>query len=236
MIAFLTSSPGGSYKIDDRRIACGLCEDNSFVVNLAKCWKNDAKVLIISSDPTKYEMNDSVKNIFEQSFPLSGLSVQKMDLWDDRATEMTADNILQYDVIILAGGHVPTQNRFFERVGLAREIHQFHGILIGISAGTMNCASTVYAQPELDGEAVDPDYKRFLKGLGLTDLMILPHYQYIKDLTVDGLRTIEDMAYADSTGRSFLCLCDGSYVLIENGQTTVYGEAYLVEDGSIRRI
>jgi len=31
----------------------------------------------------------------------------------------------------------------------------------------MNCADTVYAQPEEPGEAVDPDYQRFIPGLGL---------------------------------------------------------------------
>lgn len=33
----------------------------------------------------------------------------------------------------------------------------------------MNCADTVYAQPEEPGEAVDPDYQRFIPGLGADD-------------------------------------------------------------------
>ena len=38
----------------------------------------------------------------------------------------------------------------------------------------MNCAQIVYAQPELEGEAIDPKYERFLEGLNLTKFQILP--------------------------------------------------------------
>ena len=35
----------------------------------------------------------------------------------------------------------------------------------------MNCAETVYAQPELEGESMDPEYQRFLPGFGITKLI-----------------------------------------------------------------
>ena len=59
----------------------------------------------------------------------------------------------------------------------------------------MNSAQIVYAQPEMDGEAIDPEYKRFLKGLDLTKFQIIPHYYSIKDKKLDGLRIIEDISY-----------------------------------------
>ena len=96
------------------------------------------------------------------------------------------------------------------------------GIVMGISAGNMNCAELVYAQPELPGEAVSASYQRFIQGLGLTDCNILPHYQAVKEDLVDGLRLMEDITYPDSYGHSFLAIPDG--------------EAYLIEEGQIRRI
>ena len=68
---------------------------------------------------------------------------------------------------------------------------------MGISAGHMNCAEIVYAQPEMPGEAVDPDYRRFIPGLGLTKYNILPHYQAVKDDYVDGMRLFEDITFRD---------------------------------------
>ena len=59
----------------------------------------------------------------------------------------------------------------------------------------MNCADTVYAGPELEGEAIDPLYKRWITGLGLTDINIFPHFQSLKDDFLDGQRLIEDITY-----------------------------------------
>ena len=49
----------------------------------------------------------------------------------------------------------------------------------------MNCADTVYAGPELEGEAIDPLYERWITGLGLTDINIFPHFQSLKDDYLD---------------------------------------------------
>lgn len=100
----------------------------------------------------------------------------------------------------------------------------------------MNCASTVYAQPELEGEAVDPDYRRFIPGLGLTEHMVVPHYQMLCGTVLDGLRVIEDITLPDSVGHRFFLLPDGSYILEEAGSATLYGEAYLAKDRTIEQI
>lgn len=235
MIAYLTSHIGGSYKKDGTRIPTQLSAENGLLDNLQKHWKDYAKVLIISSNADDVERNDSIRNIFAVSFPMSGLSISQMYICDTR-NEKLVDKIANYDVLILAGGHVPTQNKFFKRIHLKEHINDFDGILIGISAGTMNSAEVVYAQPELEGESIDKKYKRFLSGLGITKLMILPHYQDIKDDILDGRRLFEDITYSDSYGREFYALEDGSYLMVENQSTTLFGTAYLIKDGGIKQI
>ena len=56
----------------------------------------------------------------------------------------------------------------------------------------------------------------------------------VKDRMLDGRRLFEDITYPDSWGRSFLALCDGSYLLCEEGRETIFGEAYRIENG-VRR-
>lgn len=154
-----------------------------------------------------------------------------------RANMDDAESLIRWsDFIILAGGHVPTQNSFFRDIQLGKLLKDYPGIIMGISAGTMNCAAMVYAQPELPGESADPDYQRFIPGLGLTFLNILPHYQQVKDDILDGRRLYEDITYADSYGNRFLVLPDGSYVRAHNGESRLYGEAWLLEDGVMNRI
>ena len=97
-------------------------------------------------------------------------------------------------------------------------------------------ASSHYAQPEEAGEAVDPNYVRFMPGLGLTDINILPHYQMVKDFELDGMRLYEEITRGDSFGNEFLVLPDGSYVLIECGEAFVWGEAYVMKDGEFYQI
>ncbi len=235
MVVYLTSHIGGSYKKNGLRAATQLSTENGLLDSLQKHWKDNSNVLIISADADDIEINDSIMNIFATSFPMSGLSISQMHICDNR-NEKLVDEITHYDVLILAGGHVPTQNKFFERIRLKECIKEFDGILIGISAGTMNSAEVVYAQPELEGESIDKEYKRFLSGLGITELMILPHYQDIKDDILDGKRLFEDITYPDSFGREFYALEDGSYFIIENQTTTLFGAAYLIKDGDIKQI
>lgn len=234
---FMTSSPAGNYFTSDgKRVATKLDESNSFVEELKKCWKDNAKCLMISAAPDEYEMNDSICEIFSQAFPMSGLSVSKMQAWDHRNTEQDENFLEQFDMILLSGGHVPTQNAFFREIELRDRIQEYDGIVIGISAGTMNSADLVYAMPELEGEALDKNYRRFILGLGLTDIMVIPHYQYLKDVMLDGMKMIEDIGFSDSMGRSFYALPDGSYIEIGDDKTILHGEAYLIRDGKLTKI
>lgn len=235
MIVFLTSSPtgplDGARKVDD-----GLDKKNKFVENLKKYWKEASRCLVISAFPDDADANDEMRQFFEGAIRKEGLTSTAMDVWDDRTRDFSAEVLCSYDVIWLGGGHVPTEHAFFERIGLREKLRAFDGIVIGISAGTMNSAKLVYAQPELPGEAKDPGYVRFFEGLDLTRTNILPHYQMVRDSVLDGMRLYEDITYADSEGKEFLVLPDGSYLLIKDGVETVYGEAYVIADGMLVQI
>ena len=235
MVVFLTSSPSGP--LDQSRSVDGLDEMNHFVDNLKKHWKECAKCLMITASPDEYEQNDEMTSFFSYAVKKAGLSYSEFLLWDGRDEMMSKEDLETFDVIFLGGGHVPTQNRFFQKIGLREKIQDFQGIVIGISAGTMNSADLVYAQPELPGESVNPEYQRYLKGLGLTKTQILPHYQMVKDFELDGRRLFEDITFEDSYGNNFLILPDGSYLLIdEKGIESVWGEAWLLSDGVMKKI
>ena len=235
MTLFLTSHIGGSVRVDGKRIPSSLLTQNQLVDNIKLRWPGKSNVLFIAADPNDAEKIESYKNAHLYAFPFHGMAIHSYTICD--ASNVAAvDHLEQYDVIILSGVHVPTQNSFFQQIKLQEKLHDFPGIVIGISAGSMNCAEIVYAHPELAGEAIDPEYQRFIPGLGLTNIMILPHYQAIKEDVLDGLRVFEDIAYPDSIGREFYALCDGSYILVENGITSLYGEAYLIKDGNLCKL
>ena len=60
MKVMLTSSLGGSSKVNGIRVPSVLIQRNGLLDNLKSIWTTDANVLIICADPSDYEKNDSV--------------------------------------------------------------------------------------------------------------------------------------------------------------------------------
>ena len=235
MKVIMTSSIGGAIKENGKRLPAPLFWYNGFLEKLQSEWVDHSKIMMIAASPDDQEKNDEVCECLKQSFPMSGLSVSQMEICDHRNVHLV-NKIGEMDVILLAGGHVPTQNAFFAEIGLKEKLADFDGLLIAWSAGSMNCADIVYAGPELDGEAIDPDYKRWIPGLGLTDVNILPHFQRLKDEWLDGFRLIEDITFADSMGHEIIAINDGTYITIADGVQKLFGEAYRIKDGTIEMI
>lgn len=209
---------------------------NGFVDELQKALPKTCRALFIASNP-----DDDVKlrrfaEAMEYGFTEIGIRFSEISLLFGETRDECGDLLAHADVIFLCGGHVPTQNRFFQEIGLREKLKGWDGVLVGVSAGSMNAAEVVYAQPEEPGEAVDPEYRRFLPGLGLTRAMMVPHYNQDKDWTLDGLRLYEDITYADSMGRRFYALVDGSFILGRDGREELRGEAYRIEDGALTQI
>ena len=234
MTIFLTSSPTGP--LDNSRIVHGVDTKNNFIQQLHTYWKPHARCLYITASPADFRDSDMACTFMEDAFRQSAFPISVFDCWDNRTTDFSRERLHSYDVIILGGGHVPTQLEFFHRIGLRETIAGFDGIVIGISAGSMDCADIVYAQPEHPGETLDPNYNRFPVGLGLAQTNVLPHYQMVKDFRLDGKRLYEDITYGDSYGRDFIVLPDGSYILIAQGQEQVFGEAYRLRDAVLEQI
>ena len=206
---------------------------NGLINELNRYWPERCRALQICSDPDSWDRTDFYASVLKESFENAGFRFESYRTLDGRNAEQAAELVKDSSLLILSGGHVPTQNGFFQSIGLRGLLKDFSGVVIGISAGSMNSADTVYAQPEEEGEGTDPSYERFLTGLGLTKTMLLPHYQEVKDDILDGLRVFEDITYPDSMGRTFYAIPDGSYLFAGNGREELRGEAYRIKDGTI---
>lgn len=226
MNLFITSSPflWGTN-------ASFLNPENHFVDNLKEALPAFPRVLFVASDPERHDLTccfamDVVDAFKQMEIPFSAFQVL-----DGTNAEQAAELVHSSDFLVLAGGHVPTQNNFFREIGLREILRDFQGTVMGISAGSMNMADMAYIQPEEEGEGIDPDFVRFAPGLGLTEVNVLPHYQNCKDDMLDGLRLFEDITYPDSMGKTFFALPDGSYFFQNEDMLLLFGEGYLLRDG-----
>lgn len=236
MVLFMTSSPCDDNVPEGVKLPCIFFERNSFVKKMKQWWKPNSKGLIIAAYPDDYELNDEMRDTFYGAFAYHGMTFEELVMIDSRNESSLEVIVGDADFVMLAGGHVPTQNAYFEHLGLKKMLLHFDGIVMGISAGSMNCPEVVYAQPELPGESIDPDYERYLYGLGLCNVNILPHYNMVKDNMLDGRRLIEDITFEDSMDEAFIVLEDGSYVMVYDGVAEVYGRAYRISDGVMEQI
>lgn len=231
MNVFITSSPylDGA----DRAI---LNPENHFIDQLREVLPEFPRVLFVASDPQRHDLTCHFGIDTSIAFAQAGITFSSYTVLDGTNADDAAALVASSDFIVLAGGHVPTQNQFFREIGLRELLEGFDGTVMGISAGSMNLADTVYVQPEEEGEGIDPDFERFAQGLGLTDVNILPHYQKVKDDILDGLRLFEDISYPDSMGNAFFALPDGSYFYQDGDSQLLFGEAYLLRDGELTQL
>lgn len=236
MYLFLTSSPCDDNVPAGVKLPCIFFEKNLFVVNLRCRVAPNPRLVVVAADPENDELNDEMASTFAGCFAYHGMEPSRVELLDGRTRARAAEMIEKSDIVLIGGGHVPTQNAFFEEIGLRELLKDYEGVVIGISAGSMNCAETVYAQPECPGESVDPECKRFIPGLGLTHTNILPHYQKARYYELDGKRLYEDITYADSFKSAFIAMPDSSYILVEDNKEFLYGEGYCIFEGKIEKI
>ena len=236
MTLFLTSSPCDDNVPQGCGLPCIYFERNAFVTNLQRFVVPGGCFLVIAAWPEDHARNDEMAQTFAECFAWHSMGFSRVEVLDSRNAECAAGLIAHSDVILLAGGHVPTENAFFRQIGLRSLLAGYKGVIMGVSAGSMNAADTVYVQPEEAGEAIDPHFIRWTQGLGLTDKNILPHYNMVRDNTLDGMRLFEDVTYPDSMGHPLYVLPDGSYILETEGASTLWGEAYLLHNGVMERI
>ena len=230
MTLFVTSSP-----YIEGAPGAFLSNVNGFVDRIREVLPPNPRALFICSDPDDHGGTCRFAAETCGAFAMEGMAFSSYHVLDWHNARRAYQLISMTDLIILCGGHVPTQNAFFRKIRLRHLLRHFDGCVVGISAGSMNSADVVYVQPEEPGESV-PEFQRFAPGLGLTDVNILPHYQKVKDNYLDGLRLFEDITYPDSMGHTFFALPDNSYFYQDDENLFLFGEAYRLRDGVLEQI
>lgn len=236
MPLFLTSSPCDDDVPAGCELPCIFFTRNGFVDNLRRHVRPGMRFLAIAAWKDDHARNDEMAQTFAGCFAWHGLPFSQVTVLDSRNAQEAPVLVAGAEVILLAGGHVPTQNAFFREIGLRALLADRERVIMGVSAGSMNAADTVYAQPEESGEATDPAYRRFLPGLGLTTRNVLPHYHMVKDNVLDGMRLFEEITFGDSFGQTFYVLADGSYILADDAGERICGEAWVIRDGVMRSL
>ena len=230
MTCFITSSPF----IDGAPRAI-LSERNGFIDRIRSALPENPRVVFVASDPRDHRGTCEFASITSAAFAEVGIHFGSYEVLDGTSARRAYGLISHCDFLVLSGGHVPTQNAFFRKIRLRHLLKAFKGVVMGISAGSMNMADTVYVQPEEPGESA-PEFVRFSPGLGLTKVSILPHYQKAKDYMLDGKRLYEEVTFPDSMGHEFFSLPDNSYFYQDRHGLLLCGEGYRLKNGILEQL
>ena len=234
MILFLTSSP-----CIYQHSPATLTEANGFLKRIRSKLPPNPKTLFVASSPAEkhHDRTEFYAGDMAGAFERAGIEMPGWQVLDDLTADRARELVAWSDFIILMGGHVPTQNAFFQHIGLKALLAGYPGVVMGISAGTMNAAGTVYAQPEANGES-KPSFRRFYSGLGLTGINVCPHYQEVieRNMTVDGIPIYPDLTAADSMGHTFHVFPDGTYLYQDEKECAIYGECLRYRDGILEQL
>ena len=199
MILYLTSTIGGYQKVNDEAVYTKMNNDNYFVDNLKSELKSikDINFSFFCSSPDNFAKTDMYSSAVRKSFELDGFTFNKFNVIDYRFNQNIEDVVNDSDIVFLCGGHVSTQNTFFDDIALKDILSRYNGIVIGQSAGSMNSASTVYDQPVTVEEFHNTEFKKQYPGVGLTNISIMPHMNMAKEEMLEGMTTY-DMSILDS--------------------------------------
>ena len=230
MKLFVTSSP-----FIDGVAPATLSNDNGFIDRIRGCLPPNPSAVFVASDPKDHAGTCQFAAITTAAFAEAGIAFSGYQVLDGTSVHRAYGMIAHCDFVVLCGGHVPTQLAFFRKIRLRHLLKTFRGTIMGISAGSMNMAGTVYVQPEEPGESV-PEFRRFAPGLALTPVNILPHYQKVKDAILDGKRLFEEITYIDSMGHEFFALPDNSYFYQDEEGLLLCGKGYRLRNGIMEQL
>jgi dipeptidase E len=111
MICFFTSSPCLPDSPDLNPINC-------FTAHLRSFLPEEISVLFVSAAPDDPVFSDWCSESMHHSFAISGFDISDWILLDSRTAKDVQNYLLHSDLLILGGGHVPTQNAFLHSIGL----------------------------------------------------------------------------------------------------------------------
>lgn len=185
---------------------------------LKKDIKNNMNIVFIASSFDNYEINDIKHKELVKLFNDININFNNIYLIDNRIdSNKSKELIKKSDIIFLMGGDPKKEMDSIIEYDLVSDIKTKEGIIIGVSAGSMNQITNVIYKDEIDNNILVK-----YKGLGFFDTNIYPHVdinnkEYLQEI-------FEVSKYAKILG-----LPNSSFIRIENDKVDIIGEHYYIE-------
>lgn len=186
--------------------------------------KTGMKLAFVASEfENIYERTDWYCNHFLKMFSDCGITFDNVNVIDGRMSKETAQDIIRKaDVLWLAGGDTPTQFAYLESYGLIPCIRDQKGVIIGMSAGSINMTKTAVCTL-----TCEHDELKIYEALGLVEFSIEPHFD--KDNLTEELLVLSEKY-------PLYGICDDSAIVCTDDKTLYLGDVFLIDNRHVTRV
>lgn len=188
-----------------------------------KITQRDRFVFVASEFEKNHKKTDKYFKFFLNMFEEKGIHFKEARVVDGRMTAKQAQAAVKAaDVVWLSGGDTPVEFAYLQKYGLVDIIKKHSGVVIGMSAGSINLADTAICT-----RSCGHDPQQIYLGIGCVKISVEPHF-VLSELS-DELRELSEkyMIYG---------LCDESVIVCEDENIEFYGEIYKIEKGKVEKV
>lgn len=178
---------------------------------------------VASEFEKRHEETDHYFQLFLNMFHEKGIKFEEEYVIDGRISKEEAQKKVQEaDVVWLSGGDTIAEYKYFLEYGLVQIIREHTGIVIGMSAGSINLSKTAICTV-----SCGHDKQEIYNALGCVNISVEPHF--VADKVSKEVLELS---------RNYLIygLCDGSIIVCQDGSTEFFGEIYRIEKRIVRHI
>jgi len=188
-----------------------------------KIEKRDKFAFVASEFELLHEKTDKYFRIFLDLFENAGIHFEEAYVVDGRMSTTEAQNtVAEADVVWLSGGDTPTQFGYFQKYGLVKVLQEHEGVIIGMSAGSINMARTSICTLSCGHRK-----QEIYSGLGCVDVSVEPHF--VRENVSDELIELSKVYIIYG-------LCDDALIVCSGETIEFYGEVYKLSQGIVERI
>lgn len=200
----------------------GLNKTKGFTNKQKELLINDIKIpsniTFIASSFNNPKINDIKHLELVKMFEKINIKFNNIYLIDNRINKIYAKELInKSNIIFLMGGDPKKEMDSIIEYDLINTIKNFKGIIIGVSAGSMNQTNNVIYKDEIDNKILVK-----YKGLGFFNTNIYPH------VDINNKEYLQEI-FEVSKYEKILCLPDNSFIRIENNNVNIYEEYYYLE-------
>ena len=175
-------------------------------------------LVFVSAWPADHDRNDDDSAGMHGMFAERDMAFARFCVIDERTEPAEAQRLLrEADCIFLMGGNATAQMQLMRDKGLPDVIRNSRGVILGVSAGSMNMGKTTVDI----WENLVP-----YEGLGLTDITMIGHFSYEDTERLELMKAV-------SMERPVCAMEDESAIFIKGGRADLAGAIHRIERGEI---